>query len=134
MPPKVDPKSQRSVFADLAKQIADHQARIQIIAANWSETITEHLNATERKFLATIAKELEGFKFRPNAKETLVRLKKIVSVSIWFRIAYLMKMLRKDCTVAERKMSLKRPATGRESRKRDSFLLGQGFILDRQTM
>lgn len=80
MPPKVNPKSQRSVFADLAKQIADHQARIQVIAANWSETITEHLNATERKFLATIANELEGFKFRPNAKETLVRLKKIVSV------------------------------------------------------
>lgn len=34
-------------------------------------------------------------------------------------------MLRKDCTVAERKVSLKRPATGREFRKRNSFL----FIL-----
>lgn len=80
MPPKVDPNSQRSVFADLAKQIADHQARIQVIAANWSETITEHLNATEKKFLAAIAKELAGFKFRPNAKETLVKLKRIHTI------------------------------------------------------
>lgn len=80
MPPKVDPKSQRSVFADLAKQIADHQARIQVIAANWAETITEHLNATEKKLLAAIAKELANFKFRPNAKETLVKLKRIHTI------------------------------------------------------
>ena len=80
MPPKVDPNSQRSVFADLAKQIADHQARIQVIAANWEETITEHLNATEKKLLSAIAKELENFKFRPNAKETLAKLKRIHTI------------------------------------------------------
>ena len=77
MPPKIDSNSQRSVFADLAKQIADHQARIQVIAANWEETITERLNATEKKLLAAIAKELANFKYHPNAKETLVRLKRI---------------------------------------------------------
>lgn len=80
MPKRSDPNSQRSVFADIARQIADHQARIQVIAANWAETITEHLNATEKRLLSTIARELKNFTFRPNSKETLVKLKRILTV------------------------------------------------------
>ena len=74
---KTNPKSNRSQIADLALQIADHQARIQTIAANWGEEITEQLNASEKAFLSRLSKELKGFKFNPNAKETLERLKKI---------------------------------------------------------
>lgn len=77
MPRRTDPNSERSQIAQLAKQIADHQARIQVIAANWAEMITEHLNATEKKLLAKIAKELKDFQFNHNAKETLTRLKRI---------------------------------------------------------
>ena len=74
---KTNRESNRSQIADLAWQIADHQARIQTIAANWGEEITEQLNATEKAFLAKLAKELKNFKFNTNAKETLDRLKKI---------------------------------------------------------
>lgn len=87
MPRRSDPNSQRSQFADIAKQIADHQARIQVIAANWAETITEHLNATEKKLLAAIAKELKNFTFRPNSKETLTKLKRILTVLRKLRLA-----------------------------------------------
>ena len=77
--PKTNPQSERSKIADLAVQIADHQARLQVIAANWGEEINEHLNTTEKAFLAGLAKELKGFRFNPNAKETLDRLKKITA-------------------------------------------------------
>ena len=76
---KVNPKSKRSQIADLAVQIADHQARLQVIAANWGEEINEQLNAAEKAFLVRLSRELKGFKFNPNAKETLDRLKKITA-------------------------------------------------------
>lgn len=76
---KTNSKSKRSQIADLALQIADHQARIQTLAANWGEEITEQLNATEKAFLTKLAKELKNFKFNANAKETLDRLKKITA-------------------------------------------------------
>lgn len=76
---KTNPKSNRSQIADLALQIAEHQARIQTLAANWGEEITEQLNATEKAFLSRLAKELKNFKFNQNAKETLDRLKKITA-------------------------------------------------------
>jgi SPP1 gp7 family putative phage head morphogenesis protein len=74
---KVNPDSTRSKIADLALQIAEHQARIQTISANWGAEIIEQLNASEKLFLSRLSKELKGFKFNANAKETLARLKKI---------------------------------------------------------
>ena len=76
---KTNSKSKRSQIADLALQIADHQARIQTLAANWGEEINAQLNATEKAFLTKLAKELKNFKFNSNAKETLDRLKKITA-------------------------------------------------------
>lgn len=76
---KVTTKSNRSQIADLAVQIADHQARLQVIAANWGEEINEQLNAAEKAFLVRLSRELKGFTFNPNAKETLDRLKKITA-------------------------------------------------------
>lgn len=76
---KTNPKSKRSQIADLALQIADHQARIQTLAANWGEEINAQLNATEKAFMTKLAKELKNFKFNSNAKETLDRLKKITA-------------------------------------------------------
>ena len=86
---KVNPNSKRSQIADLAVQIAEHQARLQVIAANWGAEIAEHLNTTEKAFLAGLAKELKGFRFNPNAKETLDRLKKITDrLNTIRRLAY----------------------------------------------
>lgn len=64
-------------IAELAKQIADHQARLQVIGANWGEVINDALDATEKKFLEKLQKELKNFDFVPNQKKTLEQLKKI---------------------------------------------------------
>ena len=68
--------SQKKI-ADLAQQIADHQARLQVIGANWGEEINNALDATEKKFLERLQKELKIFDFVPNQKKTLEQLKKI---------------------------------------------------------
>ena len=68
--------SQKKI-ADLAQQIADHQARLQIIGSNWGEEINNALDATEKKFLERLQKELKNFDFVPNQKKTLEQLKKI---------------------------------------------------------
>lgn len=68
--------SQKKI-AELAQQIADHQARLQIIGANWGEEINNTLDATEKKFLEKLQKELKNFDFVPNQKKTLAELKKI---------------------------------------------------------
>lgn len=68
--------SQKKI-ADLAQQIADHQARLQIIGSNWGEEINNALDATEKKFLEKLQKELKNFDFVPNQKKTLAELKKI---------------------------------------------------------
>ena len=68
--------SQKKI-ADLAKQIADHQARLQVIGSNWGEEINNALDATEKKFLEKLQKELKNFDFVPNQKKTLEQLKKI---------------------------------------------------------
>lgn len=68
--------SQKKI-AELAKQIADHQARLQIIGSNWGEEINNALDATEKKFLEKLQKELGNFDFVPNQKKTLAELKKI---------------------------------------------------------
>lgn len=64
-------------IADLAQQIADHQARLQVIGSNWGEEINNTLDATEKKFLEKLQKELKNFDFVPNQKKTLEQLKKI---------------------------------------------------------
>lgn len=64
-------------IAELAQQIADHQARLQVIGANWGEEINNALDATEKKFLEKLQKELKNFDFVPNQKKTLQQLKKI---------------------------------------------------------
>lgn len=64
-------------ISELAKQIADHQARLQVIGANWGEEINDALDATEKKFLERLQKELKNFDFVPNQKKTLEQLKKI---------------------------------------------------------
>ena len=64
-------------IAELAQQIADHQARLQIIGSNWGEEINNALDATEKKFLERLQKELKNFDFVPNQKKTLAELKKI---------------------------------------------------------
>ena len=64
-------------IADLAQQIADHQARLQIIGSNWGEEISNALDATEKRFLERLQKELKNFDFVPNQKKTLSELKKI---------------------------------------------------------
>ena len=68
--------SQKKI-AELAKQIADHQARLQIIGSNWGEEINNALDATEKKFLEKLQKELKNFDFVPNQKKTLEQLEKI---------------------------------------------------------
>lgn len=68
--------SQKKI-AELAKQIADHQARLQVIGSNWGEEINNTLDATEKKFLEKLQKELKNFDFVPNQKKTLEQLKKI---------------------------------------------------------
>lgn len=68
--------SQKKI-AELAQQIADHQARLQIIGSNWGEEINNALDATEKKFLARLQKELKNFDFVPNQKKTLEQLNKI---------------------------------------------------------
>lgn len=69
--------AKKSKIADLAQQIADHQARLQIIGSNWGEEINNALDATEKKFLERLQKELKNFDFVPNQKKTLEQLKKI---------------------------------------------------------
>ena len=64
-------------IADLAKQIADHQARLQVIGSNWGEVINDALDATEKKFLAELTKKLKNFDFSANTKKTLDQLDKI---------------------------------------------------------
>ena len=68
--------SQKKI-AELAKQIADHQARLQVIGSNWGEEISNALDATEKRFLERLQKELKNFDFVPNQKKTLEQLKKI---------------------------------------------------------
>ena len=68
--------SQKKI-AELAQQIADHQARLQIIGSNWGEEINNALDATEKRFLERLQKELKNFDFVPNQKKTLEQLKKI---------------------------------------------------------
>nr|DAM90894.1 MAG TPA: minor capsid protein [Caudoviricetes sp.] len=69
--------AKKSKIAELAKQIADHQARLQVIGSNWGEIINDALDATEKKFLEKLQKELKNFDFVPNQKKTLQQLKKI---------------------------------------------------------
>ena len=68
--------SQKKI-ADLAQQIADHQARLQVIGANWGEQINNALDATEKKFLERLQKDLKNFDFVQNQKKTLEQLKKL---------------------------------------------------------
>ena len=67
----------KSQIAALAKLIADHQAWLQVIGANWGEIITDALNSSEKKFLERLQKELKNFDFVQNQKKTLQQLKKI---------------------------------------------------------
>ena len=69
--------AKKSQIAALAKQIADHQARLQVIGANWGEVINDALDATEKKFLERLQKDLKNLDFVPNQKKTLEQLKKI---------------------------------------------------------
>lgn len=69
--------AKKSKIAELAKQIADHQARLQVIGANWGEVINDALDATEKKFLERLQKDLKNFDFVQNQKKTLQQLKKI---------------------------------------------------------
>ena len=68
--------SQKKI-AELAQQIADHQARLQVVGSNWGEEISNALDATEKRFLERLQKELKNFDFVPNQKKTLEQLKKI---------------------------------------------------------
>ena len=68
--------SQKKI-ADLAKQIADHQARLQVIGSNWGEEITDRLDASEKKFLAELTKKLKNFDYSANTKKTLDQREKI---------------------------------------------------------
>ena len=68
--------SQKKI-AELAKQIADHQARLQVIGSNWGEEISNALDATEKRFLERLQEELKNFDFVPNQKKTREQLKKI---------------------------------------------------------
>lgn len=76
----------RKKIAELAQQIADHQARLQIIGSNWGEEINNTLDATEKKFLEKLQKELKNFDFVPNQKKTLAELKKINEKLIEIRV------------------------------------------------
>lgn len=69
--------SNRGEIARLAKQIADHQARIQVIAANWWAMTVAALDATEKKYLAELAKGLSGVNFMANDPGSIRRLKKL---------------------------------------------------------
>lgn len=78
MPPATMNKtaSQKKI-SELARQIADHQARLQVIGSNWGEEINNALDATEKKFLERLQKELKNFDFVQNQKKTLDQLSKI---------------------------------------------------------
>lgn len=64
-------------LAKLAVLIADHQARLQVIGANWGTIITEKLNASERALLTQLEKSLSRLDFRANAPDILRRLDSI---------------------------------------------------------
>ena len=76
--------SQKKI-AELAQQIADHQARLQVIGSNLGEEINNALGSTEKKFLEKLQKELKNFDFVPNQKKTLEQLKKINNKLIQIR-------------------------------------------------
>lgn len=65
-------------IAQLARVIADHQARLQVIGANWGAIIAKHLDASERELVSKISKYLIGFKFLANSADTLKMLTRIV--------------------------------------------------------
>ena len=69
--------AEKSKIAELAQQIADHQARLQVIGSNWGEEITDRLDASEKKFLAELTKKLKNFDYSANTKKTLDQLEKI---------------------------------------------------------
>lgn len=77
MPQPSNNSSRAKKIAELAKQIADHQARLQVIGSNWGEVINDALDATEKKFLAELTKELKNFDFVQNQKKTLEQLERI---------------------------------------------------------
>jgi SPP1 gp7 family putative phage head morphogenesis protein len=67
----------RGDIARLASQIAEHQARIQVIASNWWMLIVSALDATEKQYLATLAKGLAGIEFIANDPTSLKKLTKL---------------------------------------------------------
>lgn len=77
MPQQSNKTASQKKIAELAQQIADHQARLQIIGSNWGEEINNALDATEKKFLERLQKDLKNFDFVPNQKKTLEQLKEI---------------------------------------------------------
>ena len=67
-------QKRRGDVARLANQIAEHQARIQVIASNWWSVIVASLDATEKKYLSTLAKGLAGIEFIANDPTSLKKL------------------------------------------------------------
>lgn len=77
MPQPSNNSSRSKKIADLAQQIADHQARLQVIGSNWGKEIADRLDASEKKFLAELTKKLKNFDYSANTKKTLDQLDKI---------------------------------------------------------
>lgn len=75
--PKSEQQKRAEKLAKLAKAIADHQARLQVIGANWGAIIAQKLNASERDLLKQLEKSMSHFSFRPNDPDCLKRLEKI---------------------------------------------------------
>lgn len=75
--PKSEQQKRAEKLAKLAKAIADHQARLQVIGANWGEIIAQKLNASERDLLRQLEKSMSHFSFRPNDPDCLKRFEKI---------------------------------------------------------
>ena len=86
MPAATEKKTvKKSQIADLAQQIADHQARLQVIGSNWGKEITDRLDASEKKFLSELTTKLKNFDYSANTKKTLDQLSKIAKKLVEIR-------------------------------------------------
>lgn len=69
----------RRALEILGAQIALHQARLQVIAANWAELTVMTLDATEKRYLAALRSGLDDFVFVANTAGSIEKVRKLAA-------------------------------------------------------
>lgn len=72
-----DEKKKRRTSADLGLEIADHQARLQVIAANYFALTMTELAATDREYLETLEKGLGEFVFVSGTAASIEKIRRL---------------------------------------------------------